>query len=233
MTQLLGAFFNAVGIVAGGVIGILWGTRLPPGYQAQATRILGLIVLLIGLKMAWPFTDPINTLLSLIVGGWLGAGAHLDRALDRLGRHFEKTVGRSGFMTGFITASLLFNVGAMAILGSFQAGMEHRGSILATKAVLDGVTAILLAGISGWGVIGSAAVTFLYEGGLTLLAGQLGEVLHGALLIDFTVAGGVIIAGMGVNFLTDHNVLNVPNLLPALAVSVALGWLKHLGFTFL
>lgn len=233
MNHLIGVIFNGIGILAGSVIGILWGRRLQAGFREQAMRLIGIVVVLIGFKMAWPLQDPVNTLLSLVVGGWLGSVWRLDWRLERFGHWAEARVNRQGFATGFIAASLLFNVGAMAILGSLQEGLTGRYTILATKAVLDGTTAMLLTTVAGWGVLVASIPTVLYEGSLVLLARDVAQILRGVLMQDVTVAGGLMIAAIGVNFLLDRTVIKIGDLLPALLVAVALGWLKIQGLSFL
>lgn len=233
MGHLSGVIFNGIGIVVGAGIGILGGKRLRPDFRDQAMRLIGVIVVLIGFKMAWPLPDPVNTLLSLVVGGWLGSVAQLQSRLEQFGRWAESRVKHEGFAKGFIAASLLFNVGAMAILGSLQEGLTGRYSILATKAVLDGTTALLLTTVLGWGVVVATIPTVVYEGGMVVLARSLSEVLRGSLMQDVTVVGGLMIAAIGVNFLADRTVIRIGDVLPALLVAVVLGWLKLKGLSFL
>ncbi len=233
MNHLVGVIFNGIGIIVGSVIGIVWGRRLHPSFREQALRLIGVIVILIGFKMAWFLPDPVNTLLSLVIGGWLGSVAQLEMRLERFGHWAEARVKRQGFAKGFIAATLIFNVGAMAILGAIQEGMTGRYTILATKAVLDGTTAMLLTSVVGWGVVVAAIPTVIYEGSLSLLAHGVAQILHGAPMQDATVVGGLMIAAIGVNFILDRTVIKIADLLPALVVSAVLGWLKLNGWAFL
>jgi uncharacterized membrane protein YqgA involved in biofilm formation len=189
-------------------------------------------VLILGVKMALPLTDPVNTLISVVVGMWLGSLLKIGARLDSLGAWVERRTRRQGFMQGFISASLIFNVGALSVVGSLQAGLTSRPTILETKAILDGVTALLLASTAGWGVASAGPVTFLYEGALSLAAGLLKHVLIGALLGDLTIVGGVLIASIGLNFILEKTVINIADLLPALVITVILGWLKVHGLSF-
>lgn len=229
MEHLLGPMINSLGIVAGAVIGVGWGSRLADSFRRQALRLVGVVVLVIGLKMALMLTDPVNTLLALMIGAWLGSVLKLTDRLDAFGRWMESRVGRGQFMQGFIAASLIFNVGAMAIVGSIQAGLTSHPTILETKAILDGVTALLLASTAGWGVFVAAPMTLVYEGLLTVLAHLLHGFLVGALLSDLSVVGGVMIAAIGINFLMDRTLIRIADLLPALIITVILGWLKRQG----
>ncbi len=228
-----GPIINGIGIVIGSLIGLFWGKRLNIDFREQALKVIGLFVILIGLKMAWPLPDAINTLLSLVLGAWIGSMLKLESRLERLGQWAESRVGRTGFAKGFIAGTLIFNVGAMAVLGAFQDGLTGRFTILATKAVLDGTTAIILTSVAGWGVIAAALVTTGYEGALAFLAADLAPVLKGALLTDVTVVGGIMIMAIGINFISDKPVIKIVNLLPALVIPVILLWLKGLGLNFL
>jgi hypothetical protein len=232
MGHLVGSAVNGAGALLGALVGLLWGRRLGESFRKQALRIMGLVVIIIGIKMAIPLTDPVNTLLSVVVGAWVGSSLRLGARLDTFGSWVERRVGRGGFMKGFISAALIFNVGALAIVGSLQAGLTRRPTILETKAVLDGVTALILASTAGWGVALAGPVTFIYEAALTFAAGLLKGFLTGPLLGDISVVGGVLIAAIGVNFVSERTVINIADLLPALVITVILGWLKLQGVSF-
>lgn len=232
MGHLLGSLVNGVGALVGALVGLAWGGRLSASFRKQALRIMGLVVIVIGIKMAIPLTDPVNTLISVVAGAWLGSLLRIGARLDTFGHWVERRVGRGGFMQGFISAALIFNVGALAIVGSLQAGLTRRPTILETKAILDGVTALLLASTAGWGVSLAAPVTFAYEALLTLAAGLLKGFLAGPLLTDLSVVGGILIAAIGVNFLFEKTLINIADLLPALLITVILGWLKLQGVSF-
>jgi uncharacterized membrane protein YqgA involved in biofilm formation len=232
MEHLLGPVINSLGIVAGAVLGLGWGGRLSAPFRRQALRLVGLVVVVIGIKMAVVLNDPVNTLLALIIGAWAGSVLKISDRLDAFGVWIESRVGRGQFMQGFIAASLIFNVGAMAIVGSIQAGLTTHPTILETKAILDGVTGLLLASTAGWGVVVAAPMTLVYEGLLSLLAHLLQGFLNGALLSDLSVVGGVMIAAIGINFLVERTLIRIADLLPALVITVILGWLKRQGMAF-
>ena len=233
MQQIAGALVNGLGILVGSLIGLIGGRRFSVDFRQQALRVIGIVVILIGFKMAWPLPDPINTLLSLELGLGLGTWLDLDDKIQRFGHWAESRVGRPGFAKGFISGTLIFNIGAMSILGSLQNGLTGRFPILATKSVLDGTTATILTSVAGWGVIAASPITFLYEGSLSLLASDLASVLRGALLTDIKVVGGLMIAAIGINFVFDNNTIKIGNLLPALIFPLFLFWLKTHGLYFL
>jgi len=182
--------------------------------------------------MAWAMSDPVNILLSLLLGAWTGHAVGLQDRLDQMGQHIERWAGQQGAVQGFLTATLIFNVGAMAIIGSIQAGLSNHPTVLQTKALLDGTTALLLSSVMGWGVALSALVTVMYEGLLSLGAHSLALILKGAVLNDLTVVGGIMVAAIGVNFLADKPIIRLADLLPALIWTLVLAGLKHLGLSF-
>ncbi len=222
-----------MGALVGALVGVAWGGRLAPAFRKQALRLMGLVVLIIGVKMALPLTDPVNALISIVAGAWLGDSLRLGSRFEIFGVWVERLSRHGGFMRGFMSAVLIFNVGALAIVGSLEAGLTNQPTILETKAILDGVTALLLASTAGWGVMLAAPVTFAYEGLLSIGADLLKGFLSKPLLGDLSVVGGLLIAAIGVNFLAEKTVLNVAELLPALVITVILGWLKLQGVSFL
>lgn len=233
MQYVDGALINALGIVLGSLIGLSGGKRFTTDFRRQALRVIGIVVILMGFKMAWPLPDAINTLLSLELGLGVGTWLHLDEKIQHFGQWAESRVGTTGFAKGFISATLIFNIGAMSILGSLQNGLTGKFPILATKAVLDGTTAVILTSVAGWGVIAAAPVTLLYEGSLSLLASGLASVLRGVLLTDIKAVGGLMIAAIGMNFVLDTNIIKIGNLLPALLFPLILFWLQIHGLHFL
>lgn len=223
MGILTGALINGAGIVLGSVIGVVWGRHMNAGFRRQVPYLLGLVIVLVGVKMAWAMPDPVNLLVSVIGGTWMGTALRID---DRL----ATTRRARSSETGAITAILLFNVGAMAILGAFQAGLAGRDTILSAKAGLDGVTAALLASVSGWPVMLAAPVTTVYEAILTVLAGRLHAIMTPPLVADLETVGGVMIMGIGLNFINGRPLIKLGDMLPALLVSPLLAWLELGGW---
>ena len=226
MGVLAGPFINAVGIVAGVVAGRLVGVTVGGETRRVLLRVLGIVVVLLGAKMAWALPDPSNTLMSLMIGAWagtrLGLGGRLRAWSEKVrGERLPEVVGP------MITASLVFNVGAMAVMGALQAGTGGRPVVLETKAVLDGVTAMMLASVQGWGVAGAAVVTLVYEGALAMGAQALRGWVHGAPMANVETVGGLMIVAIGINFVSDRETIAVADLLPSLVVSALL---SGLGF---
>jgi uncharacterized protein len=229
---MIGTLINVGTVLAGTAIGTTVGGRLPERIRQRVLAGLGMITLAIGidLALAWGGEDtsqstPLYVLAGVLLGGILGEAIGIERGLEALGDRVQaRLAGASGHSTvseGFVTASLLFCVGSLTVVGSIQDGLTGDYETLATKAVLDGFAAIALAATLGWGV-GLAAITVLVvQGGITLAAGLFEEVLVGEALAVLTSAGGVTIIGIGLKLL-DIKDVKVGNFLPALVIAPAL-----------
>ena len=220
---MTGTFINVGTVLAGTVIGTLVGRRLPAGLQQRVMAGLGLVTLVIGVDsaLAWNETNPLYVLGGVLLGGLVGEAIGIERWLERLGDRIQRALAgdaRSTVSEGFVTASLLFCVGPLTVLGSIEDGLTEQYTQLATKSVLDGFAAIALAAGLGWGV-GLAAVTVLVvQGGLTLGAGAFDDVLTGETLDALTSAGGILIIGISLKLL-DLKYVKVGNFLPALILT--------------
>jgi uncharacterized protein len=220
---LTGTFINVGTVLAGTLIGTLVGRRLPEGLQQRVMAGLGLVTLVIGVDsaLAWNETNPLYVLGGVLLGGLVGEAIGIERWLERLGDRIQRAVAGDGHSTvseGFVTASLLFCVGPLTVLGSIEEGLTDQYTQLATKAVLDGFASIALAAALGWGV-GIAAVTVLVvQGGITLGAGAFDEILTGETLAALTSAGGMLIIGISLKLLEVKDV-KVGNFLPALVLT--------------
>jgi len=229
---MVGTLINVGTVLAGTAIGMSVGGRLPARVQQRVLAGLGMITLVIGvdLALAWggegtSTSTPLYVLGGVLLGGLLGEAVGIERGLERLGDAVQRRLagadGRSTVSEGFVTASLLFCVGSLTVVGSIQDGLTGEYQTLATKAVLDGFAAVALAATLGWGV-GLAAVTVLVvQGGLTLAAGVFADVLVGETLAVLTSAGGVTIVGIALKLL-DLKDVKVGNFLPALVIAPAL-----------
>lgn len=208
---MLGTVVNAAAVVAGSLIGLL----LKKGFSkklADAIMVgLALCVLYIGIDGALEGRHVLAAILSIVVGGILGTLLDLDARLKNLGDRIEGRIKNSaGFSAGFVTASLLYCVGAMSILGSLSSGIKGDHSILYTKSLLDFISAIVLAATLGPGVAFSAVPVFLYQGAITLLARFIAPVLSDAAVADMTCVGSLLLIGLGLNMLgvTKIKVMN-------------------------
>jgi len=223
---LTGTFINVGTVLLGTLIGVAVGSRLPERMQQRVMAGLGLLTGVLGISLALP-PHNLNFLYvmgGVLIGGLVGEAIGIERWLERLGDRIQATVSRTGDSTvsqAFVTASLLFCVGPLTIVGSIQNGLTGDYQALATKALLDGFAAVALAAGLGWGV-GLAAITILViQGGLSLGAGAFDAVLRGQALAALISAGGVLILGISLKLLNLIDV-KVGNFLPALVFAPAL-----------
>jgi len=237
--MLTGTLLNVGTVLAGGAVGTLVGGRISASLRQTLMQAVGLTTLAIGVRDVIPADNPLILLASIILGGIVGELLHIEAGLERLGRIAQQTLARREDSTvegsvgaarrvrslpvaeGFVTASLIFCVGPMTILGSFQDGLTGEYQTLALKATLDGFTAALLASSLGWGVLLAAATVLVYQGALTLGAGMARGVLTDPMIAAMTASGGLLIVGIGLNIL-DVARIRVGSMLPSLAVAPVL-----------
>ncbi len=221
---MTGTLINVITVIAGGTLGALLGERLPPRVRQIVMQGVGLVTLAVGMSMAIATDNFLLVLLSVVIGGILGEWWRLEERLDRAGKWLEaKTsrfplLARGEFTKGFVTASLVFCVGPMTILGSFQDGLSGDYTLLAIKSVLDGFSALAFAASMGMGATFSAITVLVYQGALTVGASLFQDVLTEAMITEMTATGGVMILGIGLLLLEIKRV-RAANFLPALAIA--------------
>jgi uncharacterized protein len=228
---LTGTFINVGAVFAGTLLGTLVGARLPGGIHERVMAGLGMVVLVIGVDnaLAWRDTNPLYVLGGVLLGGLVGEVIGIERALESFGDRIQRAVSRERHSTvseAFVTASLLFCVGPLTVLGSIENGLTGHYQTLATKATLDGFASIALASTLGWGVAIAAGTVLVVQGALSLGAGLFKHVLQGEALDALTSAGGVLIIGISLKLLQLKDV-KVGNFLPALVIAPALVGLVH------
>lgn len=223
-TALLGATVNALAVIIGAGVGITLKRGIPERIADTVMKGLALCVLMIGLQGMMKGENTLVTILSIVLGGLSGELLRIDDGMNRLGKYVEsKSKGGSDskIAEGFVTASLLFIVGAMAVVGSLQSGLMHDHTTIYAKSMIDGVTAIIFASTLGIGVMLSALPVFVYQGAITLFAGFLAPVLNDTVIAEMTAAGSVIIFGLGLNML-GLTKIKVANYLPAIFLPILL-----------
>lgn len=243
---ITGTLINAFTVIVGGTLGVSLGNRLPEKMRQTVLSGLGLMTLVLGMTMAIQTRNTLIPLFSVLIGGIIGEALHIEEGLERLGRWFEARFGRragagtargASIAQGFITASLVFCVGPLTILGSIQDGLMGNYTLLAIKSALDGFAGMALAASLGAGVILSALTVLGFQGGLSLLALLFGAALGGvtretAWVIEMTATGGVVILSIGF-LLLDIKRIRAANLLPAIFVAPLLALsLERLGIGF-
>jgi len=220
---LLGTVVNALAVVLGSLLGFVL-PRLREEMRVQVMQGVGLVVAVMGISMAMRSENIIVVLVSLVLGGAVGGWMHLDDQLKRFGRWMESRLNKQdGFASGFITATLVFCVGPMAVLGALAGGLKGEHELLFTKAMLDGFTAIIFTSSLGVGVLFSAVPVFLYQGVIALSAEWIIRLFKGPLLDrileDLTAVGGIMIIAIGLNLLNLTRI-RVADWLPALPIAV-------------
>ncbi|MFC0296064.1 DUF554 domain-containing protein [Geobacillus jurassicus] len=223
---LLGTIVNGVSIIAGALIG-KWLHRIPERVKETVMGGIGLAVALLGIQMGMKSEQFLVVIFSLVFGGILGEWWNWEEKLNRLGQWLEAKVGGNGqgsIAKGFVSATLLFVIGAMAIVGALDSGLRGDHSVLYTKSILDGFASVILTTTLGIGVIFSALPVVVYEGGIALLATQIERFVPKEVLDSFiaesTATGGILIMAIGLNMLGLTNI-RVANLLPSIFVTAA------------
>lgn len=223
---MIGTLLNMFTVLIGGTIGLLVGARLPERVRQTIIAGLGLFTAAIGFQMFLDSKNPIIVLTSLLVGGILGEWLRIEDGLRNLGGFFERKFMKnpqnqqgSRFIHGFLTASLVFCVGPMTILGAIQDGLTGDYSLLAIKSVLDGFAAMAFASSLGVGVLFSIVVIFAYQGGISLLAAQAQALTTPAMMNEMNAAGGVLLIGIAISSLLEIKNIRVGNFLPALLIA--------------
>ncbi len=218
---MIGTLINAGAVAAGSLLGRALGARFPQRMQETTLAGIGLMTLFFGVQNALQSHSALVVLGSLLGGGIAGELLDIDGAINRLGAWTERRLnrGQSGtFSKGFVTASLLFCVGPMAVLGCFEDATTGTYRILAVKSLLDGVMSAAFATTLGWGVLLSAASVLVVQGTLTLGAGVLKPLLSPTMVTELTATGGVMLIGLALNLLGLKQI-RAANFLPALLLA--------------
>jgi len=222
--MLSGTFVNVAAIAAGALLGRAVGSRLSDRVRETLMAGLGLAVLLLGLQLALQSRQPLIVIGSLIGGGLVGEALGIESRLEAFGQRLQRRYAGAGPVAeGFVTASLLFCVGAMAIMGALQDGLGGRPTILYAKSALDGIASVALASTLGLGVILSILPVALYQGTITLAAGLAGTILTDPIVTEMNAVGGLLIIGIALDLLGVRR-LPVGNLLPGIFIVIALMW---------
>ena len=233
---MTGTILNVVAVLVGGLIGLIFGSRIPERFKNTVIAGMGLFTGVMGLQMFLKSENQLIVLGAIIIGTLLGEWWRIEDGLQSLGQMLEKRfstesetgTGGSRFVRGFMVASLLFCVGPMTILGSIQDGLTGDYNLLAVKSTLDGFASIAFASTLGIGVLFSSLIILVYQGGISLLAGTLSAIITAPMMNEMTATGGVILVGLAISNLLDMKKIRVGNFLPALAVAPLIVWILDL-----
>ncbi|WP_296399111.1 DUF554 domain-containing protein [Acidaminococcus timonensis] len=222
-----GTIVNVAAIAAGSLVGLLVGRGIKEKYQETVIYGLALCVILLGLQMAFQGRHILITIVSLVIGSILGEALDIEDKLEKVGLWLAQKVQKAkrkgnadtdAFVEGFLSTSLLYCVGAMAIVGSIQDGLTGDATTLYTKALIDGLSGIIYASNMGIGVLFSALSVGVYQGTLTALAGLLGPYMSQTVVQEIAASGGLMILAVGIN-MTKLLKIRVGNMLPGLVVA--------------
>lgn len=218
---MLGTIVNSIAIIAGAFIGILLKKGIKEQYTKTIMDGMGLSVVVIGIMGAIKMDNLILVIASIVAGSIVGEMMDLDKRLENLGNNMEKRFGKgdSNFSKGFIMASLVYCIGAMAILGALESGLAGNHETLYAKSVLDGISAIIFASTLGIGVAFSAVAVFVYQGAITILASSVKDLLTPIVITEMSAVGGILIMAIGVNILGIKKV-KIANMLPAIFIPI-------------
>lgn len=225
---MLGTIVNTVAVLVGGAMGLLLKKGLPEKLADTLMKGLGLCTLFLGISGSLKGENTLILILSMVVGTIIGEGVDLEDRLNRFGTWIEAKVPKKSkdgkgmsIAEGFVSASLLFCVGAMAIVGSLQSGLQGDHAMLFNKSIMDFVAAVIFASTMGVGVLCSAALVFAYQGSITLLARWIAPLLTENVINEMTCVGSVIIIGLALNMLGVTK-LKVMNYVPAIFIPIVL-----------
>ena len=221
-----GTLVNGIAIIVGSIIGIVLKSGFIKAKSKAIMGALGLSTLIIGFQGVINYANVLLLIVALAVGVLMGEFLKLDDHINHFAFALEKRFAKgsdSTFAQGFVTASILFGVGAMAIVGSLESGLRQNETILYTKSLLDFISSIVFASTYGWGVLFSAFVIVIYQGAITLLSTFVAPVMTDMMITDISAVGSALIIAIGLNML-EMTKLKLANFLPAIVVMIVLSY---------
>ena len=228
---MLGVLVNVIGIVFGGLMGTVFKKNVSEKISTAILSAIGLCVTYIGITGVLEGKNTLVEIVSMVIGTAIGTAIDIDDKINRLGRFVEDKLNkgehRVSLAEGFVSASLLFCIGSMAVVGSLNAGIMHDYEMLYTKSLLDLVSSVMMASSLGIGVALSGVSILIVEGSITLLAGFLGGILTDSAVTEMTCVGSLLIVAIGLN-LTGISKFKVANFMPAIIFAPLLLWLYDL-----
>jgi uncharacterized membrane protein YqgA involved in biofilm formation len=232
---MTGTLLNIAAIVAGSILGLIFGARIPEKLKETVIAGMGLFIAAMGIQMFLKTENSLIVLGALLLGTLLGEWWRIEDGLHKLGEFLEQKFSRevddgsNKFVRGFLTASLLFCIGPIAVLGSIQDGLTGDYNLLAVKSVLDGFASIAFASTLGIGVAFSSLVLLVYQGGITLMAARLDAVVTVSMMNELTATGGILLVAIGISNLLEIKKIRAGNMLPGLLVAPLIVWVLSLA----
>ena len=221
--MLTGTIVNTLAIIAGAMIGVIAKKAIPQRMGDLVMSAIPIVVMVLGVQFGIASSNILIVIVSLVVGGIIGEWIDIDRRLDDFGVRIQSRMkgGDSNFSAAFVSTTLIYCVGSMALLGSIESGINGNHTILYTKSLMDGISAIFFASTLGAGVIFSGISVFIYQGILTVLAGYIGPYLSPEVVTEMSASGGILLIALSFTILGIKKI-KVANLLPAIFLPVIL-----------
>lgn len=222
---MIGTLVNVAAVIVGSLLGLLLRKGFPEKMKNTVTTGMGLCVILIGMQGALGTENVLLVIVSIVMGSIIGSLLKIEERLDKLGLSLQKKFaakdGNDHFAKGFVNATLIYCVGAMAIVGSIDSGLRGNHDTLFAKSLLDGVMSIALASTMGVGVMLSAVAVLIYQGGIALLAQLVEPLMTEVMIAEMSAVGGVLIMGIGLNLIRKEHI-PVGDMLPAIFLPILL-----------
>ena len=218
---LLGSLVNGGAIIVGGLVGLFAGKLLPERLRGSLMAALSLMTIGIAVPGLLKSSNALIPIISMVVGTLIGELLDIESAVNKLGESLQKRFTGSSVTEGFVTGSLVFAVGALAVMGPLESGLQHQHSLLISKAVIDGVASVVFASTMGLGVALSGVTVFAVEGSISLLASLVAPFLGEAVVNEITFVGSLLIVGISLNLL-GLTKLRILNMVPAILLPVLL-----------
>ena len=220
---MTGTIVNTLAIIAGAMIGVIAKKAIPQRMGDLVMSAIPIVVMVLGIQFGIASSNILIVIVSLVVGGIIGEWIDIDRRLDDFGVRIQSRMkgGDSNFSAAFVSTTLIYCVGSMAILGSIESGINGNHTILYTKSLMDGISAIFFASTLGAGVIFSGISVFIYQGILTVLAGYIGPYLSPEVVTEMSASGGILLIALSFTILGIKKI-KVANILPAIFLPVIL-----------
>ena len=218
---LLGSLVNGGAIVVGGLVGMFAGKLLPERLRTSVMAALSLMTIGIAVPGLLKSSNALIPIISLVIGTIIGELLNIDAAVNKLGENLQKRFSGSRVTEGFVTGSLVFAIGALAVMGPLQSGLQHQHDLLFSKSVIDGVASIVFASTLGLGVALSGLMVFAVEGSIALLASVVAPYLGEAVVNEITFVGSLLIVGISLSLLGITK-LRILNMVPAILLPILL-----------
>lgn len=218
---LLGSLVNGGAIVVGGLVGMFAGKLLPERLRTSVMAALSLMTIGIAVPGLLKSSNALIPIISMVIGTIIGELLNIDAAVNKLGENLQKRFSGSRVTKGFVTGSLVFAIGALAVMGPLQSGLQHQHDLLFSKSVIDGVASIVFASTLGLGVALSGLMVFAVEGSIALLASVVAPYLGEAVVNEITFVGSLLIVGISLNLLGITK-LRILNMVPAILLPILL-----------